>query len=108
LLIDCSPGIGLENKYAIGFIDQKGIMVGLLDAVNGYPKPGIWFIGLLLFSPDHRKKGLGKKALNGFEEWILSQGLLRFVWVWWRKTKQLFDFGKRWGSTYWKNDRLQN
>ncbi len=74
LLMECPPGIELENKYVIGLIDRKGVLIGLLDAVNGYPKPGIWFIGLLLFSPDHRQKGLGKKTLEEFEKWILSQG----------------------------------
>jgi ribosomal protein S18 acetylase RimI-like enzyme len=74
LLIDCPPGIGLENKYVIGFIDQKGSLTGLLDAVNGYPKPGIWFIGLLLFAPDLRGKGYGEMVLMCFKKWIQSQG----------------------------------
>jgi len=74
LLFDCPPGIGLENKFVIGFIDSKGILTGLLDAVNGYPRAGVWFIGLLLFSPDKRNKGLGEKVVKSFENWIRSQG----------------------------------
>lgn len=49
-------------------------MVRLLDVLSEYPKPEIWLIGLLVFFPDQRKKGLSKKALLGFEDWILSKG----------------------------------
>jgi len=74
LLLGCPPDTGLENKVVIGFIDQKGIMVGLLDAVRGYPKDEVWFIGLLLLLPDKRNNGLGEKVMKYFEDWILSQG----------------------------------
>ena len=74
LLLDCPPGIGLENKHVIGFISPKGEIVGLLDAIKGYPEPEIWFIGLLLFSPDNRNNGLGEMVMKYFEYWILSQG----------------------------------
>jgi ribosomal protein S18 acetylase RimI-like enzyme len=47
-----------------------------LDAVNGYPKPGIWFIGLLLFAPSQRRKSFGEMALKGFIKWIRSQGAI--------------------------------
>jgi len=76
LLLGCPSGIGLENKYVIGFFDQKGMLVGLLDAIRGYPKPEVWFIGLLLFLPDERNIGLGEKAMKYFEDWILSQGAI--------------------------------
>lgn len=54
LLVDCPPGIDLKNKYLIGFFDSKKGLIGILDAINGYPETGIWFIGLLIFLPEQR------------------------------------------------------
>ena len=74
LLLDCPPGIDLKNKYLIGFIDSKKNLIGLLDVINGYPKTGVWFIGLLIFLPEQRNKGLGERAIKGLENWIRSMG----------------------------------
>ena len=72
--MDCPPGIDLKNKYLIGFFDSKKSLIGLLDAINGYPKTGIWFIGLLLFIPEQRNRGLGESAIKGLENWIRPLG----------------------------------
>jgi ribosomal protein S18 acetylase RimI-like enzyme len=74
LLLSCPPGIEQGNKYVIGIINQNENLVGLLDAVKGYSISEVWFVGLLLFSPENRNKGLGKKVMSKFENWARSQG----------------------------------
>jgi GNAT superfamily N-acetyltransferase len=49
-------------------------LIGLIDAVEGYPDEGAWWLGLMLIDPEYRGKGLGHKLYQAFENWILEQG----------------------------------
>jgi RimJ/RimL family protein N-acetyltransferase len=62
-------GKSLDDKFIYGLF-EKDILIGALDLIRNYPDPGTWFIGLLLFHPDKRNKGLGKKVF-----YILCDGL---------------------------------
>jgi ribosomal protein S18 acetylase RimI-like enzyme len=74
LLLSCPPGIDPGNKYVIGIFNQNDHMVGLLDAVKGYPISEVWFVGLLIFLPENRNMGFGKKVMSKFVDWVHSQG----------------------------------
>lgn len=56
-------------------------MVGLLDSVRGYPRPEVWFIGLLLFSLEKRNNGFGEKIVKYLEDWIQPNVRLKSAWV---------------------------
>jgi RimJ/RimL family protein N-acetyltransferase len=99
LLMEIPPETKLENKYVIGFIDKNSNLVGLLDAMNGYPKPGIWFIGLLLFVPDERRKGYGEMVMKGFKKWILSLGAVEVRLGVVEQNKQAIRFWEKMGFT---------
>jgi GNAT superfamily N-acetyltransferase len=69
LLRDYPPGIPPEQKAVLGFFDPEERLVAVLDMVIGYPHESVWFIGLLLITPDHRRKGLGQKIVTSFARW---------------------------------------
>jgi GNAT superfamily N-acetyltransferase len=70
---DLPPGKGLEDKFIYG-IYWENTLVGVLDAVRGYPQEGVWWIGLLLLDPAQRGRGTGEQALHIFESWADRQG----------------------------------
>jgi GNAT superfamily N-acetyltransferase len=63
MLADLPPGKSLADKFIFGiFLDNA--LVGVLDAVQGYPQEDVWWIGLLLLDPAQRGQGAGEQALN--------------------------------------------
>ena len=74
LLSDLPVGKPIEDKVVLGIFSQENQMVGFLDAVRDYPSQGAWWIGLLLFEPDYRNKGLGRLTVRSFEDWAYLRG----------------------------------
>jgi ribosomal protein S18 acetylase RimI-like enzyme len=54
-----------ENKMLLG-IRLKGSqrLDGVLDAFRDYPERGVWYIGVLLFSPAARSSGAGRDVVE--------------------------------------------
>jgi RimJ/RimL family protein N-acetyltransferase len=77
-LADLPPGKGLEDKYIYG-IYTENTLVGVLDAIRGYPQEGVWWIGLLLLDPAQRGRGTGEQALHIFVDWAGQQGAGTFM-----------------------------
>ncbi len=73
MLADLPPGKGLADKFLFG-IYLENALVGVLDAVRGYPQEGVWWIGLLLLDPAQRGRGAGEQALNTFSVFASQQG----------------------------------
>ena len=76
LLASLPPGKTLEDKFAFGLYTDgtKQRLLGVLDAVRGFPEDREWIIGMLLMDPDHRRAGLGARFLGSFEQWVRGQG----------------------------------
>ncbi len=74
LLVDRPPDKSFADKITIGFFDTTDRLIGVLDAVRDYPEVGIWYVGLLMFDPDFRHRGLGASTIRTFEAWSLAQG----------------------------------
>ncbi len=74
LLVDLPQGKTLQDKLSIGIFTETGELVGVLDAIRGYPTPGSWWIGLLLFGQGWRDRGLGAQVLAGFEQMARETG----------------------------------
>ncbi len=74
LLTALPPGKTSEDKFAIGFFDAPGHLVGLLDVIRDYPQAREWYLGLLLFGPSSRGKRLGERVVRRLEEWVRAEG----------------------------------
>jgi GNAT superfamily N-acetyltransferase len=75
LLEGLPPDKAPEDKFALGlFAEGTKELVGVLDAIRGYPYEGEWMIGLLLIDPDRRRAGLGARFVKAFEQWVRGQG----------------------------------
>jgi GNAT superfamily N-acetyltransferase len=49
-------------------------LVGVLDSIRGYPKPGWWTVGLLLVTPTARRQGVGSRLLRALERECIRWG----------------------------------
>lgn len=71
---DLPTGKSTQDKFVFGIFDRQGKLVGLLEVVREYPEITTWWIGLLLLSPETRSQGLGKQVIDGFIEYVRSNG----------------------------------
>lgn len=67
------PGVLATNKFVLG-LRREGVLVGLVDLVDGYPAPGTWYVGLLLLDPAERGRGLGTLIWSELEAHIRHNG----------------------------------
>jgi ribosomal protein S18 acetylase RimI-like enzyme len=79
IFLEAPPGFPMENKFMFGVYDRKGELVGMLEGMCGYPQAGTCWIGLLLFAPQTRGQGLGRRLIAGFEEYARSHGCLEIM-----------------------------
>ncbi len=93
-------GISPKNKFVFGILDQEHELVGMLDAVCGYPEEGTWWIGLLMFVPEVRSQGIGRNVLEGFAGYVRVHGgqvlMLGVV----EENKRAYEFWKRTGFEF--------
>jgi ribosomal protein S18 acetylase RimI-like enzyme len=73
LLEDLPPGRGPSDKLALGVV-QQGELVAVIDLVRDFPRPGTWYVGLLLLVPECRRTGLGERIHAALAAWIAQQG----------------------------------
>ena len=66
-----------ENKMLLGIsaLDNT-TLIGVLDAFCDYPEKGVWYIGLLLFSPSARSAGLGAAVVEAFARAAKERGAI--------------------------------
>lgn len=77
LLHDLPPAAQPEDKFVFGLFDYQAVLQGVLDCVRGYPQADTCWIGLLLFAPQARGQGWGRRTLEGFSAWCAAQGMQR-------------------------------
>ena len=67
------PGIGLSDKYYIGFY-QKGTLVSVMDLIDGYPEPEIAFIGFFMMNKDLQGRGVGTAIIRETAAYLKATG----------------------------------
>ena len=67
------PGVKDEDKLVFGLF-EAGQMIGALDVLRGYPEPDIWYLGLLMLSPETRNRGLGAQVYAATRSWVEANG----------------------------------
>jgi RimJ/RimL family protein N-acetyltransferase len=65
-------GRDLKDKHTFVF-ERDGQVAGMIDMVQDYPAPGIWYLGFLYVVEGFRG-GLGRQALHGLYAWTKAQG----------------------------------
>jgi GNAT superfamily N-acetyltransferase len=114
ILESLPPGRTLEDKFAFGlYTDGKKELLGLLDAVRGFPEQDEWIIGLFLIDPEHRRAGLGARFVGAFEQWVRGQGAAGIRLVVQEQNPEALRFWQRQGYevtglTLQKTPRRQN
>lgn len=66
------PNILIKDKYVF-LVTYKGVNVGAIDLIKGYPTTDIAYIGLLILCEDQQGKGLGRLAYEVLESYILNK-----------------------------------
>jgi RimJ/RimL family protein N-acetyltransferase len=74
LLHSLPPRTRPEDKFVIGLFDAPGHLVGVLDVIRDYPERSDWYVGLLLFGPSSRGRGLGERVARRLEDWVRALG----------------------------------
>jgi len=68
------PGHSLDRKYYFGiWRREEKDLVGILDYLDGYPRPSIGWIGLLLISERIQRRGLGRHAWEILAHWATRE-----------------------------------
>jgi len=67
------PGRSLSDKFMVGLWDRGGDIVGLLEGMRHYPDETTWWIGLLMLAPEVRGRGLGRKLVQSFCEYVRTE-----------------------------------
>lgn len=62
-LLITPPGIGLSDKYYIGFYRSK-TLIAVMDLIDGYPEPEIAFIGFFMMNKDFQGQGIGTAIIQ--------------------------------------------
>lgn len=92
-------GKSYDDKFVFG-IYHGGKMVGCADFVRGYPTPRTAYLGLLLISEKHQRRGIGRVAFQLLEDFVRSWGTcdrIRLAVV--RTNAQVVPSGRLLGST---------
>lgn len=75
-LLDALPaGHSFADKHVLGYyVDRPDELVGVADVLRGYPGASDWWIGMLLFDPAWRGRGLGERAAAELHDWFRREG----------------------------------
>ncbi|MBP3701622.1 MAG: GNAT family N-acetyltransferase [Lachnospiraceae bacterium] len=72
----CPPGVfPTQKKYGMYLLD--GIPVAIVDVLEGFPDPEVYYIGLFLIDGKHHREGLGRALYEQMEAEARVQGFRR-------------------------------
>lgn len=57
------PGIGLSDKYVVGFYGEDGL-IAVMDLIDGYPEQGTAYIGLFILKKACQGRQLGTAMIR--------------------------------------------
>ena len=67
-------GTGEEDKYLVGFYDERDELVAVLDLITGYPEPDDAFIGWFMVEVDRQGRGIGSEIFADVRASMKAQG----------------------------------
>jgi GNAT superfamily N-acetyltransferase len=66
------PGTPRSHKHVIGLFGHD--LVGVVEVVRDWPRPGTWNIGLLLLDPAARRHRAGTRTVSAIDAWAARSG----------------------------------
>ena len=72
LLLEVPPDHPLRDKFVIGIWTDQGLTAAI-DLMRDFPRPRVWYLGLLLLTPEARGSGFGARIVAALKPWIVSQ-----------------------------------
>lgn len=73
ILQERPSNLPISHKIVWGF-EKDFKLVGVVEILRDYPHSGVWYVGLLLLSPELRGNGYGKKLWEAIEQQIEKMG----------------------------------
>ena len=67
------PGVDLSEKYYIGFF-QQGVLIAVMDLIDGYPAPDMAFIGFFMMKADRQGKQIGSAIIGETSAFLKAAG----------------------------------
>ena len=90
---------GRDTKHLItlGIFTTDHLLVGIIQALRGYRKPGDWYIGEMLLDPAERNHGLGTMVHQSFAGWAKQQEVKRLLLAVLKENQSALSFWTRLG-----------
>ena len=67
------PGIGPRDKYYVGFYEGN-TLVAVMDLIDGFPEPGIAYIGLFMMNRSYQGRQIGSGIISDTAAYLKSTG----------------------------------
>ena len=77
MISDIPEGVGQEDKHFVGFYDDEGDLVAVLDLITGYPKDDNAFIGWFMVDAAQQRQGIGSQIFADVRASMQAQGFSR-------------------------------
>ena len=88
------PGIGLSDKYFIGFFQEK-TLIAVMDLIDGYPKPDTAFIGFFMMNKAFQGQGIGTAIIQEAAAYLKPAGKRAIRLMIYQKNPQATHFWKK-------------
>lgn len=72
---DLPAGKTPEDLHLFGLCQRPDTPIGVMIAVQDYPEAATWWIGTMVIDPAYRRQGVGSAFYQGFERWLVAQGM---------------------------------
>ena len=66
------PRKTLEDKYYVGYFDEEGILVAVMDFIDKYPDERTAFIGFFMVNADFQGRGIGSFLISELFQYLKS------------------------------------
>ncbi len=77
MISDVPEGVKEEDKHFVGFYDDEGDLVAVLDLITGYPKDDNAFIGWFMVDAAQQRQGIGSQIFADVRASMQAQGFSR-------------------------------
>lgn len=74
VISEVPEGTSLTDKHFVGFYNEGGELVAIMDLITGYPEAGNAFIGWFMLDVNHQRKGIGSQLFADVRAALSAQG----------------------------------